>query len=328
MKKVLFLAAIVAATLSAQAQKTPEAIMGACPGTPSWESVADYLIRQNFSTYLDFKSDRNAAIDGYYKTLQKAREDAHKAVNQPANVDNTAAQKRAAQLKKQETSRQNAGAKFQSFFSSLTPEQQRTLANCKSEEESMRAIQKMGKWEEFSALMSGTETPSDNAGLTKEEQKWLTMDLSGEKSRAYGKIADAIAAKNKIKMEYREAYEKAMEKTFKPLISDIIDALEGEAFGKGSGNSAASKANLKRELDAFYAKWAPRYLQAHTAVLDAMRAALVVDEKVDKQADINNRMAGLGPLPPIGRATYSRAIEYVQEAYDILLGENWKAPEE
>ena len=192
----------------------------------------------------------------------------------------------------------------------------------------MRAIQKMGKWEEFSALMSGTETPSDNGGLTKEEQKWLTMDLSAEKASAYGKIADAIAAKNKIKMEYREAYEKAMEKTFKPLISDIIDALEGEAFGKGSGNSAASKANLKRELDAFYAKWAPRYLQAHTAVLDAMRAALVVDEKVDKQADINNRMAGMGPLPPIGRATYSRAIEYVQEAYDILLGENWKAPEE
>ena len=42
MKKVLFLEAIVAATLSAQAQKTPEAIMDACPGTPSWESVADY----------------------------------------------------------------------------------------------------------------------------------------------------------------------------------------------------------------------------------------------------------------------------------------------
>ena len=328
MKKVLFLAAIFAATLSAHAQKTPEAIMDACPGTPSWESVADYLIRQNFSTYLDFKSDRNAAIDGYYKTLQKAREDAHKAVNQPANVDNTAAQKRAAQLKKQETSRQNAGAKFQSFYNSLTPEQQRTLANCKSEEESMKAIQKRGKWEEFSALMSGTETPSDNAGLTKEEQKWLTMDLSGEKSRAYGKIADAIAANNKVIIEYREALEKATEKTFRPLSSSIIDALEGEAFGKGSGNSAALKANLKRELDAFYAKWAPQYLRAHTAVLDAMRAALVVDEKVDKQAEINNRMAGMGPLPPIGRATYSRAIEYVQEAYDILLGENWKAPEE
>ena len=145
MKKVLFLAAIFAATLSAHAQKTPEAIMDACPGTPSWESVADYLIRQNFSTYLDFKSDRNAAIDGYYKTLQKAREDAHKAVNQPARVDNTAAQKRAAQLKEQETSRQNAGAKFQSFYNSLTPEQQRTLANCKSEEESMKAIQKNGQ---------------------------------------------------------------------------------------------------------------------------------------------------------------------------------------
>ena len=328
MKKIVFFAAIIAVTLSAHAQKTPEAIMGACPGTPSWESVADYLIRQNFSTYLDFKSDRNAAIDGYYKTLQKAREDAHKAVNQPVNVDNTAAQKRAAQLKRQEQSRQDAGAKMRNFMASLTPEQQKILMNCKSEEESMRAIQKMGKWEEFSALMSGTETPSDNGGLTKEEQKWLTMDLSAEKASAYGKIADAIDAKNKVIIEYREAYEKAFETTFGPLSSGIIDALEGEAFGKGSGNSAASKANLKRELDAFYAKWAPRYLQAHTAVLDAMRAALVVDEKVDKQADINNRMAGMGPLPPIGRATYSRAIEYVQEAYDILLGENWKAPEE
>jgi hypothetical protein len=176
--------------------------------------------------------------------------------------------------------------------------------------------------------MSGTETPSDNGGLTKEEQKWLTMDLSAEKASAYGKIADAIDAKNKVIIEYREAYKKAFEKTFLPLSSSIIDAQEGEAVGKGSGNSAALQANLKRELDAFYAKWAPRYLQAHTAVLDAMRAALVVDEKVDKQADINNRMAGMGPLPPIGRATYSRAIEYVQEAYDILLGENWKAPEE
>ena len=139
MKKVLFLAAIFAATLSAHAQKTPEAIMGACPGTPSWESVADYLIRQNFCVPLGCESDRNKAIDGYYKTLQKAREDAHKAVNQPARVDNTDAQKRAAQLKKQENNRQNAGAKFQSFYNSLTPEQQRTLANCKSEEESMRA---------------------------------------------------------------------------------------------------------------------------------------------------------------------------------------------
>ena len=301
--------------------------MDACPGTPSWESVADYLIRQNFWDYLDLESG-NAAIDGYYKTLQKAREDAHKAVNQSARVDNTDAQKRAAQLKKQEQSRQSAGAKFQSFYNSLTPEQQKNLMNCKSEEESMKAIKKMGKWEEFSALMSGTETPSDNAGLTKEEQKWLTMDLSAEKASAYGKIADAIEAKNKVKFEYQEALEKATEKTFGPLRSKIIDAQESEAFGKGSGgNSAALQANLKRELDAFYAKWAPQYLKAHTAVLDAMRAALVVDAKVDKQAEINNRMAGMGPLPPLGQATYSRAIDYVQEAYDILLGEDYNAPE-
>ena len=327
MKKILLVATLLAA-MTARAQMTPEAIMGSAPGMPSWESVADYFKGLTYYIPLGIEPHRNTAIDGYFASLKTATKKANTSVmSQPMNVDNSAAQARAAQLNKQSQSRAAAGQKMQNFVMSLTPEQQQKFMNCKNEQESMNYLKKIGKWDEFAALMSGTPTPSDNGGLTKEEEKWATMDLSAEIEQSADLIAKAREAKAKLKEEINKAWES--NNALLSLPGKIEGAQEDAAYGHGnSGTVAQLRAQYQRELDNFYSIWAPKWLRAQQDMLDALRAALIVDKKVDKKAEILGRLSGVGPNPAIAQTAYIRAFEYLREAEDILMGEEFVEPEE
>jgi len=327
MKKILFVAAFLAA-MTANAQMTPEAIIGSAPGMPSWESVADYFKGLNYYTPLGIEPHRNTAIDGYFASLKNATEKANTSImSQPMHVDNSVAQARAAQLNRQANSRAAAGQKMQNFVMSLTPEQQQKFMNCKNEQEAMKYLQKIGKWDEFAALMSGTPTPSDNGGLTKEEEKWVSMDLTAELEQSGNRIAEARQAKAKLKEEIQKAWESNVALTSLP--GEIEGAEEDAVYGSGnSGTVSRLRAQYQRELENFYSTWAPKWLRAQQDMLDALRAALLVDKKVDKKAEILNRLSGVGPYPAIAQSAYMRAFEYLREAEDILMGEEYVEPEE
>ena len=327
MKKIIVLAALVAANLWAYAQMTPEAIMGSCPQMPDWHDVADYFIKQNYGTALGFESSAsNVAVDNYFKMLRDAENSSRIMVaKMPAPNDNEA-KKRGQQINKQRNDRMAAGMKMKQFYESLTPEQQKTLMNCKNEQESMAAIKKMGKWEEFSALMSGTNTSGSDSPLTKEEQEWLSKDLSAENANAARKIDDAIEALNKVRQRYQETWP-AVEEKASAIAGKIVNAEEA-AVGKGSGSVKSLRAQLRDLLEDYYSGIIPDYLKAHQAHMDAVRSRMSVAKMNDKKDTFTRRINGLGPASSIERDDYSTAMWYLKTAYDILLGESYEFPEE
>lgn len=327
MKKIFVTTMLFLGAMVVSAQMTPESIIGSCPSVPSWENIADYLMKQNFAIALGYEREAsNVVVDNYFKSLRNAENSSRQMVaNMPAPNGN-AAQKRGQQIDKQRDDRAAAGQKMKQFMASLTPEQQKMLMNCKNEQESMAAIKKMGKWDEFSALMSGTNTSGNDSPLTKEEQEWAYKDLSAENANANRKIDEAMDAVTKVRQRYQETWP-AIEKKAGELAGKIENAQEG-AVGKGNGSVESLRAQLKDLLEGYYSKIIPDYLDAHRKHMEAIKAKVNVAKMNDKKENMTRQINGQGPAAPIERDDYSTALWYLTTAYDILLGEMYEFPEE
>ena len=326
MKKTIILAMMFMGTIFASAQMTPEAILGSAPATPDWHDVADSLIRREFCQPLGYEATSNAAVDNYFKMLKNAETSSREMIAKMPAPSNKDAQKRNQQIEQQRNDRAAAGQKMKQFMASLTPEQQKMLMSCKNEQESMNAIKKMGKWEEFSALMSGTKTSGSDSPLTKEETEWMYKDLTTENAVASQKIDAALETRNKVIQRYQDTYPAIHEKAH-AISAEITDA-QFAVVGKGSGDVDALRAQLKDLLMNYYGGILPEYLRAQQTYLQAIKSRMATAKMNDKKDDITRRVNGMGPKSAVERDDYSTALWYLQAAYDLLLGERYEFPEE
>lgn len=329
MKKKIMMtfALLVAVTTGAMAQLTPEGIMDKCPGVPSKENIADYLIKQSdYWTFLNYQDRHNAAVENYFKTLKEARDNTAKILEgMPAASDNQA-KARPGQLEAHGKAKQSAGQKMKQFLSTLTPEQ-RKYVESHGEEDNIAYIRKIGKWKEFETLMMDAGAPATDTGLTKEELAWTRKDLSAEDDALAKRALQVEEKRMALLTRYNEAKQK-MEEQAGELCGRIADADEGVATGKGSGNPGALRSQLKDLLTSFYEKWVPEYINIHNEKMEVHKLFVEFCKKTDKKTEVMNRMNGVGPLPPIAQGAYSEALLHLDYALDILLGEVYEYPEE
>lgn len=325
MKKIFVSIVMLTLTLGAEAQMTPEAIMGNCPAVPSAESLVDYFVKQS-NPELGDDEKHNAAVDAYFKQLADARKRATKYMdNQPIPSDAFAKQ-RARQLKEHSKAKAGAAANMNQFLATLTLAQQEALKKCKNEQESMAYLKKIGRWDAFTEMMSGSGAPNTDTGLTKEEQEWSSKDLTAD-IEADQRRREA-AAENRIALfsKYQEA-KAVMDEKAGEIWGKLLNAQEG-ATNHGSGSVLNLRAQLKDLLTGFYKKWVPQWINMHNTEMEAWKLSLDVSKKKDKKNNALRQINGMGPLSVYEREDFGTAIMYLDKAADILLGENYEYPEE
>jgi hypothetical protein len=326
-KNIFVLFALMWLVTGAKAQMTPEGIIGNCPDVPTVESLVDYFTKQYDYQEETAVSKRNAVVDNFFKRLKEVKASAAHSMEQmpiPSNAEN---QKRAKQLDRQAANRANAGAVMQKFVSSLTPAQQKEFMKCKNEQEAMKYLQKIGRWEEFSALMSGAGNPNGNGGLTKEEKEWsmkdLFADIEADQRRRDAAMENCQAVQNK----YLEA-KQVMEQKYGELYGKLEDAIEGQRTGKGSGSVLNLRQQLKDLVKGFYEEWVPKWLNAHNEDMEAWKSSMDLCKKKDRKENAMRRLGGQAPLSAFERSDFGLATMYLEKASDILIGETYEEPEE
>lgn len=329
MKKKILISFVLLTAMAtgAMAQLTPEGIMDKCPGVPSKENIADYLIKQSeYWTFLNYKDRHNAAVENYFKTLKEVRDNAARILEGMPAASDKQAKARSKQLESHGKAKQSAGAKMKQFLATLTPEQ-RKYVESHGEEDNIAYIRKIGKWKDFETMMMDAGAPKTDTGLTKEEMEWSRKDLSAE-NKALAKRAEQIEDKRMALMsKYREALEDLNKKAGE-LCGKIEEGDENNAYGSGQSTPGSLRSRLKDLLTSFYEKWASDYINIHNERMEVHKLFVEFSKKKDKKDEVMNRMNGVGPLPPVAQGGYSEALMHLDYAQDILLGEMYEYPDE
>ena len=269
MKKIFVSIVMLTFTLGAEAQMTPEAIMGSCPAVPSVESLVDYFVKQS-NPELGDDEKHNAVVEAYFKQLADARKRAAKYMdNQPIPSDAFAKQ-RARQLKEHSKAKAGAAANMNQFLATLTLAQQEALKKCKNEQESMAYLKKIGRWDAFTEMMSGSGAPNTDTGLTKEEQEWSSKDLTAD-IEADQRRREA-AAENRIALfsKYHEA--KAVMDEKEQTSCDSTPEEEDQLINNRNANWAKLMPQIMSAKPTFFAVGAG-HIPGERGVLQLLQAA-------------------------------------------------------
>ena len=272
-------------------------------------------------------SGRNAAVDHYFLDLQATSKRYAEEVEKMPAVSHAPATTRKKQLESNAQNRADAGRKMMQFIATLTPEQQKQMMSFDDEQQAMAYLKKIGKWDELMSVMGGVAADVPEKGLTAEEDDLLQRDLNEEFMAVTERMTAAQTSRDSMLALIQAEWE-PVEERVNALTGKLIDAEEGEASGKGSGNSDALRAEIRQLLSDYYQSVIPRWLEIHQRQLDAVRARVEVGRLFDRKADLMNNIAGQPPLPPVAQQSFIFALEYLRTALDILLGDEYYAPEE